>query len=85
MRRNGEILGATIFGTEAGDLINLIALAISRNISIRHLANLSAVYPSFSQIIEQTAHEFSQQRLNTNTAWQDLLEGFFHLRRNWNL
>ncbi|HEY9802091.1 MAG TPA: NAD(P)/FAD-dependent oxidoreductase [Leptolyngbyaceae cyanobacterium] len=85
VRRNGEILGATIFGTEAGDLINLIALAISRNISIRHLANLSAVYPSFSQIIEQTAHEFNQQRLNTNTAWQDWLEGFFHLRRNWNL
>lgn len=85
VRRNGEILGATIFGTQAEDLINLIALAISQNIHIKHLANLATVYPSFSEIIEQTAREFRQQRFNTNTAWQDWLEGLFYLRRNWNL
>ncbi|MBC1258264.1 dihydrolipoyl dehydrogenase family protein [Trichormus variabilis] len=83
--RNGKILGATIFGTEARELINLIALAMSQNIPVKHLGNLSVVYPSFSEILEQTARNFSQQRFNSNTVWQDWLEGFFYLRRNWNL
>ncbi|BCL37325.1 dihydrolipoyl dehydrogenase family protein [Nostoc sp. MS1] len=85
VRRNGEILGATIFGAEAGDLINIIALAISRNISIQDLANLSTIYPSFSEIIDQTANQFSQQKLNNNSARQEWLDDFFQLRRNWNL
>ncbi|WP_414753028.1 dihydrolipoyl dehydrogenase family protein [Anabaena sp. CCY 9910] len=83
--RNGKILGATIFGTEARELINLIALAMSQNIPVKHLGNLSVVYPSFSEILEQTARNFSQHRFNSNTVWQDWLEGFFYLRRNWNL
>ncbi|MFN6567452.1 NAD(P)/FAD-dependent oxidoreductase [Dendronalium sp. ChiSLP03b] len=82
--RNGEILGATVLGTEARELINLIALAMSQKIPVKHLANLSAVYPSYSEILEQTAQEWSKHRLSNN-ALQDFLEGFFHFRRNWNL
>ncbi|MBE9199011.1 MULTISPECIES: NAD(P)/FAD-dependent oxidoreductase [unclassified Nodularia (in: cyanobacteria)] len=83
--RNGEILGASILGAEAGELINLIALAMSQQIPVKQLANLSSVYPSFSEIIENTAREWGQQKLNSNSALQDFLEGFFHFRRNWNL
>jgi len=83
--RNGEILGASVLGAEARELINLIALAMSQKITVKHLANLSPVYPSFSEILEQTAREWGKQRLNTNTALQEFLEAFFHLRRNWNL
>jgi pyruvate/2-oxoglutarate dehydrogenase complex dihydrolipoamide dehydrogenase (E3) component len=83
--RNGEILGAAILGTEAGELINLIALAMSQKIKVKDLAQLSPVYPSFSEIIEQTAREWSQENLNSNIALQEFLEGFFHFRRNWNL
>ncbi|MBD2387758.1 dihydrolipoyl dehydrogenase family protein [Cylindrospermum sp. FACHB-282] len=82
---NGEILGATILGAEAAELINLIALAMSRKIPVKHLASLFPAYPSFSEIIEQTAGEWSKQRLNRNTALQDLLEDFFQFRRDWNL
>ncbi|RCJ40680.1 mercuric reductase [Nostoc minutum NIES-26] len=82
--RNGEILGAAVLGTEARELINLIALAMSQKIPVKHLANLSAVYPSYSEILEQTAQEWSNHRLSNN-AIQDFLEGFFHFRRNWNL
>ncbi|MBE8965262.1 NAD(P)/FAD-dependent oxidoreductase [Nostocales cyanobacterium LEGE 12452] len=82
--RNGEILGASILGAEAGELINLIALAISQKIKVKHLAYLSPAYPSFSEILERTAREWSKQRLNSNIALQELLEGFFHFRRNWN-
>ncbi|MHC5596822.1 MAG: dihydrolipoyl dehydrogenase family protein [Nostoc sp.] len=83
--RNGEILGASILGAEAGELINLIALAMSQKIKVKDLANLSPVYPSFSEILEQTAREWSKQKLNSNIALQEFLEGFFHFRRNWNL
>jgi pyruvate/2-oxoglutarate dehydrogenase complex dihydrolipoamide dehydrogenase (E3) component len=82
--RNGEILGASILGAEAGELINLIALAMSQKIKVNHLANLSPVYPSFSEILQQTAREWSKQRLNNNVTLQEFLEGFFHFRRNWN-
>ncbi len=83
--RNGEILGAAILGAEAGELINLIALAISQKIKVKDLANLSPAYPSFSEILEQAAREWSKQRLNSNIALQEFLEGFLHFRRNWNL
>ncbi|MEH2055710.1 MAG: NAD(P)/FAD-dependent oxidoreductase [Nostoc sp.] len=83
--RNGEILGASILGGEAGELINLIALAMSQKIKVKDLANLSPVYPSFSEILEQTAREWSKEKLNSNIALQEFLEGFFHFRRNWNL
>ncbi len=56
--RNGEILGATILGAEARELINIMALAIAQKIKVHHLATLSFVSPSFSEIIEQTAREF---------------------------
>ncbi len=82
--RNGEILGASICGAEAGELINLIALAMSQKIKVKDLANLSPVYPSFSEILEQTAREWSKERLNSNIALQEFLENFFHFRRNWN-
>ncbi|MDZ8226162.1 MULTISPECIES: NAD(P)/FAD-dependent oxidoreductase [unclassified Nostoc] len=82
---NGEILGAAILGAEAGELINLIALAMSQKIKVKDLANLFLVYPSFSEILEQAAREWSKQRLNSNIALQEFLEGFFHFRRNWNL
>ncbi|BAZ53885.1 pyridine nucleotide-disulfide oxidoreductase dimerization region [Nostoc sp. NIES-4103] len=82
---NGKILGGAVLGAEARELINLIAVAMSQKISVKHLANLSAVYPSYSEIIEQTAREWNKQRLNSNIALQDFLESFFHFRRNWNL
>ncbi|WP_066378173.1 MULTISPECIES: NAD(P)/FAD-dependent oxidoreductase [unclassified Anabaena] len=85
VRRNGEILGAAILGAESRELINLIALAMSQKINIKNLGNLSAIYPSFSEIIAQTAQLWSEQKLNSNLALQDWLEGFFYFRRNWNL
>jgi pyruvate/2-oxoglutarate dehydrogenase complex dihydrolipoamide dehydrogenase (E3) component len=82
---NGEVLGASILGAQARELINVIGLAIAQNIKVKHLANLSMVSPSFSEILEQTARQWSQQRLSSNTALQEFLESFFYCRRNWNL
>ncbi|MBV6621829.1 MAG: NAD(P)/FAD-dependent oxidoreductase [Rivularia sp. (in: Bacteria)] len=81
VRRNGEILGASLLGAEAKELINVIALAIAEKIKINKLANLSPVYSSFSEIIEQTAWEWSKQKFE-NARLQDFWDGVFYFLRN---
>lgn len=81
--RNGEILGATLVGSQAGELINVIALAISQRLKVSAIAKLAPVYPSLSEIIEQTAAAWNQQRLGSNTHLQNFLEGFFNFHRSW--
>lgn len=85
VRRNGEILGCGVLGAAANELINIIALAIAQKIKINHIANLAAIFPSFSEILEQTARQWHQQRLQNNTKLQDCLESFFHFRRDWKI
>jgi pyruvate/2-oxoglutarate dehydrogenase complex dihydrolipoamide dehydrogenase (E3) component len=85
VRRNGEILGASILGAEAIELINVIALAIAKKIKIDRIANLSPISVSFSEILEKTANEWNQQMFQSNTMLQEFLESFFHFRRDWNL
>ncbi|MBV8492080.1 MAG: FAD-dependent oxidoreductase [Alphaproteobacteria bacterium] len=45
-KRNGRIIGATILGTGAGDLILPWALAISQKLKIAAMANLIVPYPT---------------------------------------
>ncbi len=82
---NGEILGASILGKEAGELINIITLAISKKIKVNQLKNLSYVQPSYSEIFEQIARDWNLQKLNNNFTWQELLDDFFQFRRDWKI
>lgn len=82
---NGQILGCSILGTAAGELINLIALIMSQNLKIDDLANLAAVYPSFSEILAQAAREWSQIKFSRNHWLSEFLQSFFHFRRDWNI
>ncbi|MEI2578677.1 dihydrolipoyl dehydrogenase family protein [Scytonema sp. PRP1] len=84
VRPNGEILGASLLGAEASELINVIAMAIAQKIKVNRLANLAPLCPSFSEIFEQAALSWSQQKLSRNLAWQECLESFFDFRRNSN-
>lgn len=80
-RRNGQILGATIVGPAASELIGAIALAMRHKIK---LVDLDAIVrPTLSEIISQTALEWRRQRFKHNTGKQNLLESFFNLRRSW--
>ncbi len=81
---NGELLGASLLGAEAGELINVIGLAIAQKIKVNRLADLAPLCPSFSEIFEQAALCWSQQKLSRNIPWQDCLENFFQFRRNSN-
>lgn len=82
-RQNGEILGASIVGTDASEVIGAIALLIQQKIKIKALSHLPHVSPTFSEILHKTALEWQQQRRNRNKTLQNFWEGFFNLRRNW--
>lgn len=82
---NGQILGGAIFGQAATELINLITLAISEKINIVKLAQLSTVYPSYTEILVATSREWQTLKLNRNHSLQELLISFFNYRRDWNL
>ena len=56
--RNGRVLGASILGTGAGDLILPWALAISQNLKIGALANLIVPYPTRGEASKRAAGSF---------------------------
>lgn len=53
--RRGRILGATIVGAGAGEMINLCALAIARGLGVRALASYVAPYPTMTEIGKRAA------------------------------
>jgi pyruvate/2-oxoglutarate dehydrogenase complex dihydrolipoamide dehydrogenase (E3) component len=57
-RRKGHILGASILGTAAGDLILPWALAISQKLKIGALANLVVPYPTRGEAGKRAAGSF---------------------------
>lgn len=81
--QNGQILGATAVGSQAGEMINIIALAIRRGLKIDAIAQLPQVWPTFSQMSQQTAIAWLQQRHQCNTLLKDWIENLFHWRRSW--
>jgi pyruvate/2-oxoglutarate dehydrogenase complex dihydrolipoamide dehydrogenase (E3) component len=56
--RKGRILGATIVGAEAGELISLWALAIAQGLNIRALTGIVLPYPTLSEIGKRAAIDF---------------------------
>ena len=90
-RQSGELLGASIVGSEASELIGAIALAIRQKIKIKAspfgLTSLHTdfphISPTLSEIFHKTALEWQQQRLKQNSTLQNVLDGFFNLRRHW--
>ena len=83
--RNGKILGASLVGPQAGELINVIALAISQRLKIDAIATLAPVYPSLSEILEQLAVVWTNASLTQNSRLQNFLESFFNFRRSWEI
>lgn len=66
VKPNGKILGATILGQRAGELIHQLQLAKTLNISFDQLSKMVYLYPTFSDIIKQSSREFYIQKLLRN-------------------
>ena len=64
--RNGRILGATIVGRHAGELILPWVLAIDRSLKIGAMANLIAPYPTLSEVSKRVAASYYTDTLFGN-------------------
>ncbi|MBT9445339.1 MAG: FAD-dependent oxidoreductase [Hyphomonadaceae bacterium] len=51
----GKILGASIVGDGAGDLIQIVAVAMANKLGLRALTNIVAPYPTRGEIVKRTA------------------------------
>ncbi len=56
--KNGKILGATIVGAEAGELIQMWALAISQKMNIKAMIGWVSPYPTLSEINKRVAYRY---------------------------
>jgi pyruvate/2-oxoglutarate dehydrogenase complex dihydrolipoamide dehydrogenase (E3) component len=63
VRLTGAILGVTIVGPRASEMISLFTLAISQRISLYKLYSLVYPYPTFSSGIQKIADEFMRETL----------------------
>ena len=54
-RKNGQILGATIVGEHAGEIIQMWALAITKKLKIGAMAGYVSPYPTFSEVNKRAA------------------------------
>jgi pyruvate/2-oxoglutarate dehydrogenase complex dihydrolipoamide dehydrogenase (E3) component len=54
----GRILGATILGAHAGELIQMWSLAISQGMKIRAMTGWISPYPTFSEVNKRAAYRF---------------------------
>jgi len=61
-RRDGRILGATIVGRGAGELIMEIVLAMRFGLPLQKLAGVIHPYPTMSEIVKRTAGEWYRRR-----------------------
>jgi pyruvate/2-oxoglutarate dehydrogenase complex dihydrolipoamide dehydrogenase (E3) component len=56
--KRGHILGATIVGARAGEMIHLWTLAIGQKLKIGAIANMIAPYPTFGEASKRAAGSF---------------------------
>ena len=75
--RRGAILGATIVGAGAAEIIAAWALAVSQRLNIAAFAGLLLPYPSYSELGKQAAMTCYMPRLTS--AWVRRIIGW--LRR----
>ncbi|MEM1172875.1 MAG: NAD(P)/FAD-dependent oxidoreductase [Cyanobacteria bacterium P01_H01_bin.35] len=80
--RNGKILGVSIVGNQASEIIHIMALAIRQGIKIEAIAESPHIWPTISEINAQTARAWLKQKGDKNQIVKDWVENLFHWRRS---
>ena len=63
-KKDGTVLGVTIVGPEAGELLQLWIVAIAKEMRIGDLTSLVLPYPTFSEISKRVAFTYYRPLLN---------------------
>jgi pyruvate/2-oxoglutarate dehydrogenase complex dihydrolipoamide dehydrogenase (E3) component len=74
----GNILGATIVGSHAGELISVWTLAITQHIDIHHMAQLVVPYPTLAEIGKSVAG--TSLTTGLTTSWLQRIMGSLRRR-----
>jgi pyruvate/2-oxoglutarate dehydrogenase complex dihydrolipoamide dehydrogenase (E3) component len=51
----GRLLGASIVGAQAGEILNLLSLAVSKSMTMKDLAGFIAPYPTLGELVRRAA------------------------------
>jgi pyruvate/2-oxoglutarate dehydrogenase complex dihydrolipoamide dehydrogenase (E3) component len=81
--RNGKILGASIVGPQASEIIGVIAFAMRRGLKIDAIAQLPQVGLTLSEINPEIATAWLHHRRQQNHWISDWIETLFQWRRSW--
>ncbi len=89
VNRNGEILGCSIFGDRASELITIPALMMRHKIKLdrnpmRGLTSISIphVYPTMTEILDNAINSFYQQKIKESPKLLNRLRTWFSWRKN---
>lgn len=80
VRRSGQIVGASLVGESAGELLPLLTLLIQQKQTVQTLTRLGFSSGTASEILHLIGREWEQMRSAASSDW---LEGWFNLRRSW--
>ena len=61
--RSGKVLGATLVGARAGELIGTVALMMARGVSAMALSELVVPYPTYTEVLHKLGGEWFFHRL----------------------
>jgi pyruvate/2-oxoglutarate dehydrogenase complex dihydrolipoamide dehydrogenase (E3) component len=67
-RGSGNIVGATIVATHAGEMIGEITLLMTNNLSLGRLAGTIHCYPTQVEVLKRIADNYSRTRLTPTVA-----------------
>ncbi|MEO7760503.1 MAG: FAD-dependent oxidoreductase [Casimicrobiaceae bacterium] len=66
----GKILGATIVGPHAGEVIHEYVLAVNKRMNLKELAGIIHIYPTFAEINKRVADQMLKEGLTPKSkAW----------------
>jgi pyruvate/2-oxoglutarate dehydrogenase complex dihydrolipoamide dehydrogenase (E3) component len=89
VKENGTIIGCSLMGDRAADLITAIALMMQHQIKLdpnpmRGLTSVSipTIYPTMTEILQQTSSNFYLQKLQRHPKLLKRLQAWFSLRKN---
>jgi len=79
-RGTGKIIGATIVGRHAGEMVSEISLAMVNGLGLKALANVIHPYPTQAEAIRQVSDMYNRTRLTPF-----IKKVFFLLAPSWTL
>ncbi|MBD0266956.1 MAG: NAD(P)/FAD-dependent oxidoreductase [Cyanobacteria bacterium Co-bin8] len=82
VRRNGEILGASLVGPQASDLVQSLALLMAHQGNVSEIATFAAIPHTLIEVLVQTAQQWQQGRWQEGRWRRDWAENWFNWRRS---